>query len=43
MKIKSLGKLILVFSFVLVSYGAVNAQVGDAVKDAAEKTKEPEC
>ena len=40
MRIKSLGQLMLVFSFVLVSYGAVNAQVGDAIKDAAGKTKD---
>lgn len=40
MRIKNLGRLLLVFSFVLVSYGAINAQVVDAVKDAASKTKD---
>ena len=40
MRVKSLGRLLLVFSFVLVSYGLVNAQVVDAVKKAAEKTKD---
>lgn len=39
MKLKSLFKFALIFSFVLVSYNAVNAQIVDAAKDAAAKTK----
>jgi hypothetical protein len=40
MKIKSLGRLVLVLAFVTVSYSLVNAQVVDAVKKAAEVTKD---
>jgi hypothetical protein len=40
MKLRSLGCLGVFFAVVLFSYGSANAQVVDAIKDAASKTKE---
>lgn len=40
MKLKGLNCLGLLLSIVLLSYGAANGQVVDAVKDAAKKTKD---
>ncbi|HEY8562875.1 MAG TPA: hypothetical protein VIL74_21030 [Pyrinomonadaceae bacterium] len=40
MKLRVLGNLFAVFVFALFSYSAAQAQIPDAVKDAAEKTKD---
>jgi len=40
MKLRVLGNLFAVFAIALFSYSAANAQVVDAVKDAADKTKD---
>jgi hypothetical protein len=40
MKLKSLANYLAVFAIAMFSYGTANAQVVDAVKDAASKTKE---